>query len=186
MNRKTASVLSAAVLVASSISGTASSEELSPEVLHNLHAFDFIAGKYRVHNRRLAQRLRNSREWIEFEATNDGRLLLNGFANEDEFRTDYWQNFIGMTFRFFDPKQNRWSIYWMDTITRRLDPPVVGSFVGSTGTFVTDDVFDGKPIVVRFIWSRTDTSTPRWEQAFSPDGGKTWETNWIMDFRREQ
>ena len=25
---------------------------------------------------------------------------------------------------------------------------------------------------------------PRWEQAFSEDGGKTWETNWIADFTR--
>lgn len=161
-------------------------EEFAPEILHNLHAFDFLEGKYRVHNRRLVGRLSNSQEWVEFEATNEARLLLNGFANQDEFRTDYWPNFIGMTFRFFDPKKNRWSIYWMDTINRKLDTPVVGMFVGSTGTFFTEEEFEGKPIIVRFIWSRTHTPTPRWEQAFSPDGGRTWETNWSMNFTREK
>ena len=44
------------------------------------------------------------------------------------------------------------------------------------------DAFEGRPITVRFTWSGIDTPEPRWEQAFSDDGGRTWETNWIMQF----
>jgi hypothetical protein len=90
-----------------------------------------------------------------------------------------------MSLRFFDPKTRRWSIYWADS--RRsglLDPPVIGGFEGGVGIFEGDDTFEGTPIRVRFTWSRTDTPSPRWEQAFSADGGKTWETNWIADFTR--
>ena len=145
--------------------------------------FDFFMGRWRVHNRWLTKRLAGSDEWEEFEATSVARPLLDGLGNEDEFRTDHAGGFIGMSFRFFDPEKERWSIYWADT--RRLgelDPPVFGAFSDGIGVFQGEDVFEGRPILVRFIWSRTTTGKPRWEQAFSDDGGETWETNWIMDF----
>ena len=59
---------------------------------------------------------------------------------------------------------------------------MVGRFAGGTGTFYADEIFNGQPIRVRFRWLQT--ATPRWEQAFSTDGGLTWETNWTMDFVR--
>ena len=145
--------------------------------------FDFFMGRWNVHNRRLRERLAGSDEWDEFEAASVARPLLDGFGNEDEFRTDYAGGFIGMSFRFFDPETKRWSIYWADT--RRLgelDPPVFGAFSGDTGVFEGADTFEGRPILVRFTWSGATTGAPRWEQAFSEDAGETWETNWIMDF----
>lgn len=150
------------------------------------HDFDFLFGRWKVRNRRLAARLAGSTEWLEFEATNDCHANLGGIANEDEFRTDYWEDFRGMTFRFFDPAQKTWSIYWADNRTGALQPPVVGAFQGNQGIFLGPDVYAGKPILVRFIWSRSSTPGPRWEQAFSEDDGATWETNWIMDFTRDE
>ena len=110
-----------------------------------------------------------------------------GCGNEDEFRTDHDGGFIGMSFRFFDPAARRWSIYWADS--RRpgvLDPPVFGRFDGDVGVFEGQDTFAGRPIVVRFTWSGVTTPTPRWEQAFSADGGLTWETNWVMEFTPDE
>ena len=147
--------------------------------------FDFWMGNWKVHNRYLRERLQGSSEWDEFEATSVARPLLDGLGNQDEFRTDYQGGFIGMSFRFFDPTEGTWAIYWADT--RRsglLDPPVVGSFSGDVGTFEGTDTLEGRPIRVRFVWSGVTTSTPRWEQAFSDDGGETWEVNWVMEFTR--
>lgn len=147
--------------------------------------FDFWMGSWKVHNRYLRERLQGSSEWDEFEATSVARPLLDGLGNEDEFRTDYQGGFIGMSFRFFDPAEGTWAIYWADT--RRsglLDPPVVGSFSGDVGTFEGADTLEGRSIRVRFVWSGVTTSTPRWEQAFSDDGGETWEVNWVMEFTR--
>ena len=147
--------------------------------------FDFFMGRWTVQNRRLTERLAGSDEWEEFESTSVAHPILGGLGNEDEFRTRHAGGFIGMSFRFFDPVKRRWSIYWADS--RRpgeLDPPVFGTFSGDIGVFEGEDEFEGRPIKVRFIWSGTRTRTPRWEQAFSADGGATWETNWAMDFRR--
>jgi hypothetical protein len=153
------------------------------QVEKGAHDFDFWMGSWHVHNRRLRKRLAGSDEWDEFEATVVARPLLDGLGNEDEFRTDHAGGFTGMSFRFFDPEARKWSIYWADS--RRpglLDPPVIGSFSGDTGIFEGEDVFEGRPIIVRFLWSGVTTQTPRWEQAFSDDGGRTWETNWVMEF----
>ena len=147
--------------------------------------FDFWFGSWDVRNRWLRRRLAGSDDWEEFDATVVARPLLDGVSNEDEFRTDHAGGFIGMSFRFFDPERRRWSIYWADS--RRpgeLDPPVFGTFSGDVGVFEGDDLYKGRPILVRFAWSGVKTPTPRWEQSFSDDGGRTWETNWVMDFAR--
>ena len=149
--------------------------------------FDFWMGKWDVRNRRLARRLAGSDDWDEFDSKVAARPLPGGLGNEDVFCTDYAGGFVGMSFRFFDPETGLWSIYWADT--RRpglLDPPVIGSFAGGVGVFEGGDVFEGRPILVRFIWSNVLTSEPRWEQAFSADGGETWETNWVMELRRAE
>ena len=152
------------------------------QVENGARDFDFWMGSWRVHNRRLRERLVGSDEWEEFEATVVARPMLDGLGNEDEFRTDHDGGFIGMSFRFFDPEAGKWSIYWADSgRPGLLDPPVIGSFVGDTGLFEGEDTFEGRPIRFRFLWTGVTTPTPRWEQAFSDDGGKTWETNWIME-----
>jgi hypothetical protein len=145
--------------------------------------FDFLLGSWRVANRRLKRPLAGAGDWEEFAATAVVRPILDGLGNEDVFTTDHAGGFVGMSFRFFDPERQRWSIYWADS--RRpgeLDPPVFGRFEGDAGVFRGEDVFKGRPVLVRFTWSGVTTATPRWEQEFSDDGGRTWELNWVMDF----
>jgi hypothetical protein len=149
--------------------------------------FDFWFGSWKVHNWRLRERLAGSDEWDEFEATSEARPILDGLGNFDEFRTDYLGGFVGSSMRFFDPETRQWWIYWADSRrSGELDPPVVGAFDGDVGIFEGSDTFEGRPILVRYTWSGVTTPTPRWEQAFSEDGGETWETNWIMDFTRSE
>jgi hypothetical protein len=148
--------------------------------------FDFLYGKWSIHNRRLATRLAGSHEWIEFESTNECHPLPGGLGNEDIYRTTYWPNFVGMTYRFYNPVTRQWALWWIDNRNNLglLQPPVVGSFNGNIGVFEGPDEFEGKPIVVRFTWTLIDADHLRWEQAFSPDAGKSWETNWTMEVAR--
>ena len=106
-------------------------------------------------------------------------------GNIDEYRIDLPAGaYVGSSLRLFNPATQNWSIYWMDSRDPKLDPPMVGRFQDGRSLFFGDDSFDGKKIRLRFIWSGMTRTTCRWEQAFSIDGGASWETNWIMTFTR--
>jgi hypothetical protein len=146
--------------------------------------FDFWIGRWRIRNERLVKRLQGCTEWETFEARGRAWLLPGGLGNMDEFVTDHWPGFVGMSLRLHDPRTRQWSIYWVSNQKGVLEPPVVGSFAGDVGVFEGRDELDGRPIVVRFTWSGITGPAVRWEQAFSPDAGRTWETNWIMAMTR--
>jgi hypothetical protein len=154
--------------------------------LSGLHAFDLRVGNWTCHHRRLKERLAGSNAWEEFEGTQTWWSTLNGFGNADDnlFHTPSGE-VRGVTVRAYDPQSGQWAIWWFDgrNPLGPLDPPVIGRFVNGVGTFYSEDTWHGKPIRVRFIWSGITREAAHWEQAFSPDGGKTWETNWIADFR---
>jgi hypothetical protein len=131
----------------------------------------------------------NSHEWIEFEGTLFSQPLMGGYANVDD---DVFEvpggSYRGVAPRSFDAKSGQWSIWWMDSRTplAPLDPPVRGRFENGVGRFYADDTENGKPIRIRFIWDKITPTSCHWEQAYSPDGGKTWETNWVQDLKRVQ
>jgi len=153
-----------------------------PSPTSSKHDFDFYIGSWKIKNRRLKTRLNNCTEWIEFDAKQNMHLVLNGLGNVDHFYAMFdGEPFEGMSLRFFDPKTNLWSIYWSDVSkTGILEPPVLGSFYGDLGVFYTKDVFEGKEILVKFEWDKTDPANPIWRQGFSEDMGQTYEWNWYM------
>jgi NIPSNAP len=106
-----------------------------------------------------------------------------GNVDELRFPTRGW---AGATLRLFNPESRRWSIYWINSRDGLLQPPVHGSFQAGVGVFFGDDVDEGRPVRVRFRWTVLSDKRAHWEQAFSTDGEKTWETNWTMDFRRAE
>lgn len=155
--------------------------------LSGLHDFDFLVGNWQVHHRKLKERLANNHTWNEFEGTLSMRKLMDGYANVDDnvFHAPEG-TYRGVGLRSYDPKTAQWAIWWLDGRSPfgDLDPPVKGHFVHGVGTFYADDTLRGKPVRVRFVWSNITKTTARWEQAYSADGGKTWEINWTMEFRR--
>jgi len=155
----------------------------SDRLVGSTHDFDFLVGPWKVINRRLRRRHEGSSDWDEFSATAHGWSLLDGGVSVDEIHFPE-KGFSGATVRTLDRAQLRWAIYWVNSTVGRLFPPVVGGFAGDRGEFRGEDIDEGRPVDVRFIWHRgIDTGHPRWEQAFSLDG-RRWETNWVMDFRR--
>jgi hypothetical protein len=147
--------------------------------------FDFLIGSWMVRNRRLRRPLTGSDEWYEFDATAVARHLWGGHANVDEFEADSPTGHIqGMTLRLYDRNARQWSLYWANSAKGTLDRPTVGRFEEGRGEFFDQDRIDGTTVLVRYVWSDITATSCRWEQAFSPDGGRTWETNWTMDFTR--
>jgi hypothetical protein len=152
----------------------------------DVHDFDFLVGDWRVQHRYLRVK-DNSREWLDVDGTASHRALMGGGANIEEHSINArYGAYRAVALRSYDPKASQWSIWWLDGRTPHgdLDPPVQGRFENGVGTFCGDTTINGKPMRVRFVWSHITATSARWEQAYSPDAGTTWETNWIMEFRR--
>ncbi len=165
--------------------GTAAVLEVTPSKGSSEKDFDFFHGTWKIHNRKLRSRLTNSDEWDEFESRCECRPILNGFGNIDKYTADLESGpFEAITLRLFDHKTRLWSIYWADSNVVVLDVPQVGSWNGETGEFLARDIWKGTPVIVKFLWDKSDPNNARWSQAFSPDDGKTWEWNWHMTLSR--
>jgi hypothetical protein len=150
------------------------------------HDFDFLVGNWTVAHRRLKHALAHSTEWETFSGTCTTWRLLNGNADVDDNVLQAPAGvFRAITLRSFDPATKSWSIWWLDgRHPHDLAPPVAGEFRNGVGTFFARDTFEGRAITVRYVWSDITSKSAKWEQAFSEDGGKTWETNWVMQFHR--
>jgi hypothetical protein len=151
------------------------------------HDFDQRAGDWRVQHRKLKQFLAGSHEWLTFDGTLSLRLVLGGLGNvSDNVFNVPGGAYRGVSLRAYDPKTGQWATWWLDGRDPfgELDPPTKGCFENGSATFYGNQSFQGKPVRVRVIWSQLSASTARWEQAFSVDGGATWEVNWISEFRR--
>jgi hypothetical protein len=150
------------------------------------HDWDWLVGTWNVKHRRLKGRLEGSTTWEEFDGTSTLWLTLGGFGTIDDNVLELREGtYRAVTIRAFDPATRRWAIWWLDGRSpTSIEPPVYGGFVDGVGTFMGDDTFKGRPIKVRFRWSEITATSALWEQAFSPDGGATWETNWVMRFTR--
>jgi hypothetical protein len=148
--------------------------------------FAFAVGDWHVAHRRLRERLAGCTEWVEFDGEMSTQTVLGGFGNiEDNLLHLPEGPYRAIAVRSFDPQSRQWVIWWLDArAPHQLDVPVVGSFQNGVGTFYAEDTLNGRPIRIRFTWLTSNPDNPRWEQAFSVDGGVTWETNWTMDFRR--
>jgi hypothetical protein len=147
--------------------------------------FDFLIGAWKVHHRSLKARLKRSTDWGEFEGEMTCKKILNGLGNFDENLIRWNTGPVqAITLRVFNPASKEWSIYWSTDRTGILDVPMIGGFKGGIGEFYSQEIFEGRHIYSRFIWSKITANSCQWEQAFSEDGGKIWETNWIMEFER--
>ena len=149
--------------------------------------FDFFIGTWKGHQWRLRERLKGSQTWDEFESTSVVQKVLGGLGDIDELVMERESEvFRGVTLRLFNPETRQWSIYWADSSGNGLGAPMVGEFSNGRGLFYDAEPFEGKRIFSRFLWTHDSPDSCHWEQAFSADGGATWETNWKADFTRIQ
>lgn len=152
------------------------------------HDFDFLLGDWKVHNRRLRQRLAVPAciDWEEFPARLSLQKALLGLANIERFSTRMnGVDFEGMALRLFDPEQKLWTIYWISSSSPVMDAdPVVGSFDGDVGRFYARHQHPDADRIVLYQWDKSDPLRPVWSQAISTDEGQSWEWNWVMHLSR--
>ncbi len=150
------------------------------------HDFDFDIGEWTTHLRRLRHPLSGSHEWLEYEGTSSVHSLLDGRANLVELRVQGAAGRIeGLSLRLYEPQSHQWTLNYANIADGRLTGATVGDFRDGVGTFHARDSLNGRPILVRFVMSKAAENVWRFEQAFSDDGGRTWEVNWIATDTRK-
>jgi hypothetical protein len=152
------------------------------------HDFDFTFGRWKIHLRRLKKALAGSTEWVELSGSTFSRPLWGGKANVEEFEVasqDGKTRIQGLTLRLYSPDSGQWSLYWANQKAGQIGGvPTIGEFKDGRGEFYNQDMYEGKAILVRYVWSNITRNWAHFEQSFSTDGGKTWEVNWITDQTR--
>lgn len=168
---------------------TQHSEYLRPRVIDDLpkrtSGFDFLVGEWEVESRRRRAPLTGGDEWYTTRASATATTLHNGAMSIDEM----WfpeEGFAGSSVRVHTVADDTWTIYWVNSRTGHLQPPVSGRWAddGSVFTATGPDDHDGRPILARYRWHSISERSATWEQAFSVDDGETWETNWVMTWTR--
>lgn len=184
MKRTGIALLATAALLLSA--GATSGEPAAPR--DGSGDFDFLMGTWKVQLRRLARPLSGSNTWVDLDGKVTVRKILGGPANSDELEVTDPANgtkIRSFTFRMYDAETGYWRIYWARTTHGEIGVPVVGRFENGRGEFYSHEQFQGKSIFVRYAWHGITENEAHFEQAFSIDGGRTWEPNWKTKFTRE-
>jgi len=146
------------------------------------HDFDFEVGVWKTHVKRLSHPLSGSTTWVEYEGTTTVSKVWSGRAVLVELEADSPSgHFEGLSLRLYNPQSHQWSLNFANSSDGTLGTPTIGEFKNGRGEFYDQETYNGRAILVRFVISDITPNSCHFEQAFSVDGGKTWEVNWIAD-----
>jgi hypothetical protein len=142
--------------------------------------FDFEIGTWKTRLSRLLHPLSGSTTWVEYEGTSVVRKVWNGRANLLELEADGPAgHFEGLSLRLYNPQSHQWSLNFASSSAGSMSQPTIGEFKNGRGEFFNQEMLNGRAILVRFVISDITPTSSHFDQAFSDDGGKTWEVNWI-------
>jgi hypothetical protein len=157
----------------------------TPARADGAHDFDFEIGNWKTHVKRLVKPLTGSTTWVEYDGTSVVRKVWNGRANLVELDVSGPSGRIeGLSLRLYNPESKQWSLNFSNSASGTLSTPTIGEFKNGRGEFYDQETLNGRAIFVRFIITCSNADACHFEQAFSDDGGKTWEVNWIADDTR--
>ena len=161
------------------------SDAAKPAERDGQHDFDFDIGTWKVHISRLQHPLTGSTTWSELNGTIVVRKVWDGRANLAESHADGPAGHLELlSLRLYDPQSRQWSLNFASSSSGTLSVPMVGEFKNGRGEFIDQEPFNGRTILVRFVILSITAISGRSEQAFSDDGGKTWEVNMINTYTR--
>lgn len=144
------------------------------------HDFDFELGTWKTHITRLLHPLTGSTTWVEYDGTSVVRRVWDGRANLLELEVSGPSGHIeALSLRLYNPDARQWSLNFSNSSVGTLGVPTVGEFSGGRGEFYDQESIAGRTVLVRFVISDITSDSCHFEQAFSIDGGKSWEVNWI-------
>ncbi len=150
------------------------------------HDFDWEVGSWDTKLQRLREPLSGKTEWLAYSGTSVIKPVMGQRANLVELDVRGTAGQIsGVSLRLYQPASGQWTLHFANLANGLMTEPMTGAFKQGTGTFHGQDSVNGRLVLVRFLIIPVHKDQWRFEQAYSDDGGKTWETNWVaVDTRR--
>lgn len=179
-NMKIASIALLTSIICSPVPVSAANGSAPAQVRDGQHDFDWELGTWDTRVQRLSEPLTGKTEWIAYRGTSIVRPAVDSRANLVELDVRGTAGRIaGVSLRLYHPKTGEWTLHFANLANGEMTEPMRGSFAGGVGTFYGRDSLRGAEVLVRFLIKPVSSTEWRFEQAFSADGGKTWEDNWI-------
>jgi hypothetical protein len=151
------------------------------------HDFDFHLGNWKTHITHLQHPLTGSTTWTEANGTLVARKVWDGRAQFEELEADGVTGHIEDLLLFlYNPHTHQWSLNAADSGSGAINQPMYGEFKNGRGEFYDQEPYKGRLILVRQVWSDITPTSHHFEQAFSDDGGKTWEVNFVASLTRDK
>jgi hypothetical protein len=151
------------------------------------HDFDFNFGMWKSHITRLVHPLTESKESVELNGTVTVRKVWDGKAALEEMEADgpkgHWE---GMSLFLYNPQSHEWSQTFINSAQGVFAGALTGSFHDGRGELYSQDTAAGRVVLVRGTWSNIAPDSHRYEEAYSSDGGKTWQTVFTADLTRQK
>ncbi|HEY2444310.1 MAG TPA: hypothetical protein VGI20_01045 [Rhizomicrobium sp.] len=158
----------------------------APAYRDGVHDFDFVLGTFHTHIRRLADPLTGSNKWVVYDGTKTDVAMLSGAGSLETIEADGPGHLELMTLRLYNSTSHQWSLNFSSSKSGQLSTPSIGEFRDGVGTFMNQEDYNGRSILVRHLWSRITRNSYHYEQAFSADFGKSWESNFVADLVRTE
>ena len=150
------------------------------------HDFDFHVGTWATHIKRRVHQLSGSNEMVELTGIVTVRKIWDGSAQLEEIAADApGTHFEGMALFLYNPQSRQWSQAFASKSGGTLGLALVGSFKDGRGELYSQDTANGRAILVRGTWSNITADGYRYEEAYSDDGGRTWEVEFSANLTRK-
>jgi hypothetical protein len=172
------------LLLAAALLATPAAADNAPPVRDGSHDFDFVLGTFHTHIHRLLNPLSGSNKWVQYNGTKTDQPLLGGTGSLEVIEADGPEHLEFMTLRLYNAAAHQWSLNFSSSDSGQMGTPSIGEFVNGVGTFLDQENYNGRTILVRQLWTPQTAGSYHFEQAFSADFGKSWETNFIADLTR--
>jgi len=157
----------------------------APALPNGAHDFDFNFGTWHTNIRRLLKPLSGSNTWVTYTGTVTVRKVWGGAANVEEVEADGPNHLELVNVRLYNAASHQWSLNGANSAQGTLQmPPMFGQFEHGRGVFYDQEDFNGRVILDRQTFYDITPTSYSFAQAFSDDGGKTWETNFVANVKR--
>jgi hypothetical protein len=165
------------VCVLTSIQLTAQNNNQSPCSLPEASQFDFWIGDW------------NITYSDTLHASNHIEKIMGGCTVQENFN-DPNGNYIGKSWSVYNKNYKMWQQTWVDNQGGYI--ALTGGMQGDSMVLITPErtvptnISATGKIIMRMVYHNIKPDSFEWDWEGSTDGGKTWKSNWHLNYQRKQ